>query len=463
MKITKYIIFTYDLISASLIYKLLKEGNTVIVGMVQKAEEMEAEESKEDEKLRLANYDGIFEKFDAEEVLKIIKNIENKDEWFVYCDFNNLYKYGEACVKMGFKNGLFPFKEDDELEANREKAKEIVQKEYPGLKLTQVHQCQNIEEGKEVMEQLPDKIFVLKGNYESAKTFVPSSKIPELARKQVNDTLEAGKTEYEKEGFILEEKVNEPLEITPEAMFWNGKLIATTIDIENKPLGSGNIGDQTGCSECLVFKTNPTDKINRLAFPKFAHDMAKKHPGLFIIDASLLCKGKDYYFGEFCFNRFGWDSVFNEIMMAGGSVGEFFNKIANGENPFIYNYGVSVRGFNLPEKDSGHAFKLEPAEMSWLESVDNNIFCYELKRDAEKKITSLAGSSDLVVVAAAGNSIKEAVDKTYKAMEGFSFEDLYYRPKSDFNSTDYPTSIPNRYEYGKKQGFYDNKVILRLK
>jgi len=42
----------------------------------------------------------------------------------------------------------------------------------------------------------------------------------------------------------------------------------------------------------------------------------------------------------------------------------------------------------------------------------------------------------------------------YKNVEGFSFVGAYYRPKDDYVSLDYSTSIINRLNYGLERGLY---------
>lgn len=464
----KIIWFTFDLIGAPIIYKLLQEGNDVIVAQIQNEEDLGNGSNKEHpdtKKKRLENYDGIFTKYDAKEVLRNMKKIENKDEVFVFFDFNNLWRFSEVVTKMGFTKGFFPTKEDYEMESDRNKAKDIVKKHYKDLDVAEVHEFKSFEDAKQMLEESEDR-FVLKGNNDYVKTFVPNSKNIELAKIQVLEALEENRKDYEKDGFILERMIENPMELTPESIWWDGKLIATSVDIENKPIGSGNLSDQTGCASCLVIKTAFEDKINEISFPPFVEELAKKHRGMFVWDASLLCEtdrdfNEKYYFGEFCSCRVGWDSIFNEIMMA-GSATDFFKRISEGKNPFIYKYGVSVRGFNLPEKGDGQEYKLCESSINWMESADKNVFPYEMKIE-EEKVTNCGASTDLVVFAAASNEYNDAIEEVYEAIDNFSFDELYFRPKFDFTSYSYPTSIENRMQYGISRELFDREVKEEIK
>src|SRR5205085_11948748 len=95
--------------------------------------------------------------------------------------------------------------------------------------------------------------------------------------------------------------------------------------IENKPIGAGNLGPQTGCAQDLVFPIPLTSPVVKLAFPPIVYQMAKDRGGLFVWDASLLMDPRTgaLFFGEFCPNRFGYNALFTEVCQA-GSVQEFF-------------------------------------------------------------------------------------------------------------------------------------------
>src|SRR5207237_10376891 len=113
--------------------------------------------------------------------------------------------------------------------------------------------------------------------------------------------------EYERLWFILELFIPAIIEITPEKMYYDGVPLITTLNFENKSFGSGNISIQTGCAEDLIFPIDMDDRINKICFPPIIDEMARKHKGLFIWDASLLTNRRDgkMYFCDFCFNRTG--------------------------------------------------------------------------------------------------------------------------------------------------------------
>ena len=105
---------------------------------------------------------------------------------------------------------------------------------------------------------------MLNANAEGDLTVVPQSDDADIARENLIGALTTAKRgEYESMGYILELKITNPVEITPQLVFYDGKPVFSDICIENKPIGAGSIGNMTGCSGNLVFKTKLSDEINR--------------------------------------------------------------------------------------------------------------------------------------------------------------------------------------------------------
>lgn len=433
----KYIWFTFDGIGAPIAEKLQAEGNEVIVAQLQDVKELgfPDTEKPENKAKRLRLYDGILKKIPADIVLKALPKIKNKDEYFIVFDFNNLWNYGEQALKMGFKNIFAPTKEQFEMERERNVGKKFVEKHYPELKVAEVHEFKTIDEAVDFLEE-SEELWVLKSNSDKGETFVPSVDKPEFAKEMIIDKLNEQKKEYESEGFILERKIPGIREFTPEMMFWNGELILTAVDIEYKHIGAGANGQQVGCGNNLIIKVEQEEEAIKMAFPAIIYEMAKKHKGLFVWDASILYSPDEdeYYFGEFCANRVGWDSIFAELEMAGGA-SMFFERIANGENPLSSKFGVSVRGFNADSTE----------DSLMLFGNETRVWVYDryLKK-GKSRTTGL--SKDLVVFTGASNDPEEAVDEAYEALDDYAFNKMQFRPKFDFLTREFDSSLVNRYE-----------------
>lgn len=445
--INKYIWFTYDGCGLSIAKKLQEEGNEVLVAQVQTADELgiSKKEKPEDERLRLSLFDGLLEKIPAKEMIKKMSKFDNKDEYFVVFDFNNLWKYSEMALKLGFTQGFFPTKKDYEFEEDRDGGKDFVKQYYPDLKVAEVHEFKTIEEGIAFLEDT-EKVWVLKSYSPEGSTILPTSKDAEEASKEIIGALKLEKRDYEKEGYILEERILDVIEITPAIVFYNGKPIFTDIDIENKPIGSGSVGNMTGCSGNLLIKTDLSEKINKIAFPPKVYQLAKEHIGMFVWDASILIDKRtdELYFGEFCSNRWGWDAFFTELTMC-ASVSDYFNSLIQGRNPLIKDFGVGVRLFNLKSHIG--------TPIIITDNDDSRIWVYDMKKEGEHNV-SVGCAWDLLVATGADNNLNKAIKRAYKTLETVQFTNGYYRPEFDFTATQYDNSILNRFNHTNHK-YYD--------
>jgi hypothetical protein len=303
-----------------------------------------------------------------------------------------------------------------------------------------------VDEAKDFLAD-ESRIWVLKGKGDKVSTKVPDTYDPELAKQQIIAELEDNKKDLENDGFILEEMITEAVEITPEKLYYDGKPVFTDLDIEIKGIANDS-GPMTGCTGDLVFPTEMKAKINKLAFPKVVDMMAKKHRGIFIWDLSMYFDTKTgkVYPGEFCPNRFGYSSVYNEIAQI-GSVKLFFESIVNGENPFEdeHSFGASVRLFNIPKQGDG-SWYLKSAVLLADESAKHQLWPMYVRK-AGKEMVSTSYEWDLGVVTGQAESPRAAIEDAYKNADDVVFPDLYQLPIESFLSKRYAESVLNRYEY----------------
>ena len=389
--------------------------------------------------------------FPATKVLKAMTKIKNKDEYFILADSNNTFKFTQFAQKLGF-TGFLPTETDRTYEVERSDSKKFVEENYPDISIQEVEEFKSVEDGVKFLEET-DKLWVLKSEGDDGDTVVPEVEDPELAAAQLIDSLQKQQKEYEQNGFILEEKIIDPIEVTPEFYFYDGQLVASLMDLENKPIGAGNKGSQTGCSQNLIFQISQSDKIHEIACPKKVYEMAATRKGLFIWDISILIdKNGKMFFGEFCSNRFGWDSFPTELSMCevdGKIASPFFESMKKGENPFKVQFGSGIRLFNI---DQGGKL-LEDGLLEWKPEAELNLFIYDINKKGNDFV-SVAQGWDLAVATGASDIIEEAVDKSYEISDSLAFDAKYVRPKFDFMTLQYPTSIINRYNY-----LVDNDLI----
>lgn len=459
----KYIFFTFDGSGLSIAYHLLEEGHEVLVGQVmskkntltKEEQKSDGEESAMEKKRRLLLYKNIVEKIPADVLIKRMKQIENPQDYFVLFDYNNMFYYADQIRDMGFK-GHFPTQEDAEFETDRDKAKEFVREYYPEVEIVPKKEFNTVASAKRFLRDT-ERIWVIKARGDTGPTFIPQTDDVELAGWQTIETLEAFRKDYEEAGFILEEKIASVIEVTPEKIYYDGVPLALTINFENKTIGSGNLSLQTGCSADLVFPVSFDNRINDIAFPAIVDELAKNHKGLFIWDASLLIDqhtGK-IYFGEFCSNRLGFNSSFTEFGQL-PSVNHFFESLVNHKNPFtLGTVGASLSFFNL-SRDPLERHVLSGASIGYPDEMQSNVWLYDVFRKNEHDRIRIAGYDWAIgAVTGFGKTVDEAVNNLYSNVEEFSMGGVYYRPKSDYLSMDYPTSILNRLRYTVQRKLFE--------
>jgi len=439
---------------------LQREGVDVVVSLLPDIRSTETSadgkkhEESDDKKKRMSAFDGIVKKVTPEKMVQMVLNDKKPEEAFFFAGFNLVFEYAEQlkdCKMMG----LYCTEEDRKLEVDRAAAKKFVEANYPGLEVAEEHEFSKVADAIQFLQDT-DSAWVAKGFDESAPTSVPDSDDPEKARDDITKKLEKNQKEFERGGFLLEKKIANAVEITPEALFVDGKLVATTVDIELKKIGAGDISFLTGCSADLVFTTDPGAQINEMAFPPAVYKMAKAHKGVFIFDASILFDPTDGtpYFSEFCSNRAGFNCLYSELALV-GSCKEFFEALMEHRNPYEnapHKFASSVRVFNFKNSD-GKIVTPEDADVDYDEEIQDNVWNMDVKMKGDQLVT-VGADYQLAVVTGTGDSIPSAAKDCYNNLEGFNFPNKYTRPLLDYLSKAYPGAIQKRYAYGLKNNLF---------
>jgi hypothetical protein len=456
----KYIFITYSGLSLPVAYKLQQEGNDVVVGQIEdikdyvmEEEVKKAAESDVNRERRMKLYKNMVKMQPAQQVIDTLRAAKNPQDYFVFFEENNLYRWADKVRDLNV-HGNFPTKEDYLFEIDREYAKEFVRKYYQRLHTPEVKEFAKAADAIAFLKE-SNEIWVLKGKHDHAKTYVPTTSDIALARGQVIEMLNNFPNEYERLGFILELFIPGIIEMTPEKIYYDGIPLVTTMNFENKSFGSGNISIQTGCAEDLIFRTEMEDKINKICFPTIIDEMARQHKGLFIWDASILINRRDgkMYFGEFCSNRPGYNSLFTELALA-GNVTNFFEKIVRTEAPFMLGtVATSVRIFNLNRDEESEQVSADMS-VDYRPEIEKDLWLWDVRKNQRGRFVTVGSDWNLAIITGAGKSIDEAVRRMYRNVDGFAFVGAYYRSKDDFLSLDYPTSIINRLNYGLEHGLY---------
>lgn len=440
----------------SIAHKLEKEGNRVIVGCIEDGKKilLEGEKDHEDSKekvKRLSLYDGIIDKYSADEVLKMMKRIKDKENWIILTDSNSNFYYSTKALEMGFTKGLFPTDWDRSMECDRKKAKDFVKENYPTIKVAEVKEFKTTEDGIAFLNESED-LYVLKSKGDSGTTIVPNTEDLDLSRTEIIAALEEMKSDYEENGFLLEPRIIQPIELTPQQVWIDGVPIYSSLDIEVKSISAGS-AIQTGCMTMLNIATDLKDRLNQIAFPEVVHNLAKERTGIFVWDLSILVDKKgNMWFGEFCSMRMGFDDWMVELAMSGDDEGNkiatpYFSALLYKKNPLRKKFGVGVRLLNI-----GNGGKM--VEGGTIEVKDEalpDVYLFEVKKEKDK-LVSTTYCFDFAVVTGVSDEIYEAIEKAYDYVEMVMFEGKFYRSKEDFESYTGSTSIMHRYGHATNYG-----------
>ena len=460
----KYIVFVYEGEGLPVAWHLQEEGHEVTVGMVtdstktlSKSERGTGEEIPSQRKKRLHLFDQMVTKIPADELLEKMEKIADKQNYFVFCEMNHLFYYAEKAKAMGF-HGNFPTEEDYSYEIDRKKAKDFVAKYYKDINIQETHVFQTIAEAKRFLKT-SYVIWVIKGFDPEANVFLPEPEQIDVARKQLNQALDQHKEVYERSGFLLERFIPNVIEISPQRMYYDGILVATTVFIENKTIGNGNTGYQTGCSADLVFPISPDSKIQKIAYPPIVDELAKQHKGLFFWDISLLTDPQtgEIFFGEFLPNRPGYNPFYSQLAQL-PSINYFFEQVIQKKNPFkIGTIAASTRIFNLNRTSNNRAI-MHDVPVTFPEEHKKDIWPMDIyKKNGQMLICGF--DTNLAVITGSGDTVTTAVNRLFRTVSLFSSVGKYYRSESDFLSLDYPTSILNRLHYGLTHGYFNLRTI----
>lgn len=464
--IKRYIFFSLDGDTFPLAYKLQQEGEDVLVCQIQDAAVLGTQnwaahkEEPEVRRRRLSLYDGMLKKIPLNAAMSQMQAIKNKNECFVIFGDNFLFKISERVMAMGFDNGLLPTLKDHEREKDRAKAKDFVKNNYPGLKVSESKVFSKTDEAIKFIQE-SDEFWVVKSDGNFGETIVPDKDDLEMAKKQVVGELQKGKHLYDKGKLILEPKIMNAIEFSPQMEFYDGEAVCSFVEFETRMFGSGDIGDQTGGNENLLIQTNLDAPINEIAFPEAMRTIAKEHRGLFIAEAGILSDGKDFYFTEFQADRWGWGGVFSEMSMSEGKDGKisnYFESHVMRENPFQHKFGSSLALYTIRSDKKVVALNQEGLSINIKEGLEKDVFLWQCKIEQigkEKQLVNVGyrefDDSPLGYVVGRGNTMESAVESIYKTLKGVSMKGIYARPKFDFLSTDYVSSIPNRLEFLEKK------------
>jgi hypothetical protein len=464
MEIKNLVIPTYLFDGLGIAIKAQSEGLNVFMIRMDNSWAGEKIIDKKNEESWLEIGKGLITIYDPEKGLKELKKL-NPQETFILFDFNYGSKTLAPKIKeLGFK-GLIPTPEDRKFEKDRQFAQEYIKKNYPELKPPEEWEFKNIKDAIDFLnnKENNDLLIVIKPNNPDLSTFIPENK------EEAEEFITNNKQQLEKSGFIFQRKIKNGVELTPEVIFdFDGNPISASVDIEYKKLGNYGTSSMTGCSADLVFPIPINSKIIEIGvkpiFQYIKQRALSNEPALFW-DAAImydLDNGMPYYL-ESCSNRFGINSFYTEISIA-GSVSNFINRLVNGINPLIgqqedFNweldtpFGASIRLFNMFFGDKKEELVI-PTENNFLSS---NIWLMDAKKE-NNKIKTTKFSEDAIILTHSSYSPIESLS-IVQNMALDNKWNLFYK-RTDLTFRGFNESILDRYEYGEDNGLFEEIIKI---
>lgn len=394
---------------------------------------------------------GLIDVYNPVDGIKKLKEL-NRQETFILFDFNyGGDTLGEEIRNLGFV-GLIPTKEDRLFEKDRLLAIDFVNKNYKNIKTPESFELKNIEDINNILKEYKDMIFVLKPNNSSIQTFIPPDDY-NLFLEEIGAYSKNNKKILEKYGFVLQRKIIDGFEFTPEVIFsLSGKPLVATIDIETKKFGNYGTSKTVGCSADLVFGVDINSKIIEYAVkPMFERVINRAQKGKQIIfwDANLIYDNqtKNLYFLEFCPNRFGINSFYTELEIAGG-ITNFLNRFIEEKNPLYKDdidyeldniFGSSIRLFNVDYKNEELSIP-EINEHTWI-----------LDGKKTDKIYTTKFSEDAIILTRSSYNPYESL----YLVQSDAFQDkwsLFYK-RSDLTMRGFKDSILDRFDFINESDF----------
>jgi hypothetical protein len=444
-------LFSVDGYGFPVAFHLQEEGHDVYVGQVQDwaSVKVKVKEKDEERKKRRMLYDRMFHnKWPADKLVSVLlgQPLRTRNDWFVLCDFNWLWPYADKLRNAGY-SGLLPHKEDYDLEHDRKATRDLIEKLYPDVETGDYKEFRKAKDGVKYLEANKEKLYVLKGFNADAETIVPDSDDPDINREIIVDALEHDKERnYEKDGFILEEKIPDVIEFTPEAIAFDGAVRCVNIDVEHKRFGSRS-GPQVGCAANVVMWQESNGELYDMFLAPLEDRMLRPNE-LTVWDLSVLYSPseKKFYAGEFCPDRMGFDAVFSEIDSF-GSATNWLQFIMGDNEKERESVGVALRLFN-PEK-SDALFIGDPSAV--------NVWCYDIyEQDGDYHTTGLG--KDVCVLSESAATINEAIDELYEVEHDVVFDPAYHLEQHDWFDTECPINMLHRIDVLTKLGIIEGDI-----
>ncbi len=214
--------------------------------------------------------------------------------------------------------------------------------------------------------------------------------------------------------------------------FFNGNEFVYPINInfEHKKLFPGNLGPSTGEMGTTMFWTGP-NKLFNATLKKFEKRLAEENY-VGYIDINCIVNGNGIYPLEWT-SRFGYPTISIQQESMTTPIGEFFHKIARGEDPKLktksgFHIGVRlvVPPFPFKDKKNFESMSKDAVVVFKGKAKQEGIHIEDVKeRNGEWVITGSAGVA--LIVCGQGPTMQQAQKQVYNRIKNVLIPHMYYR------------------------------------
>lgn len=428
----KFIIVSKDMSGLGFATMIDGAGHEVMIA--NKNDDLEDEDKESYELVA----QGLIKRFTLDSVFN--KRNYLKDYYWIF-DMNYHSEYSDKLREEGFKVlGASEF--SDKSEHDRNFGVDLV-KEY-GMDVPETFEFKSIEEGISHLEQNEDKAYVFKPDESDCSylTYVPINEKPEAANKELRSYMRA----IEDPGsFILQEK-KKGVEVNFEVWFYEGQPFFAFCDFENKRKLNGDVGENVGCAQDIVFKVPVDSKgVQETIGKLFPFYEKEKYTGF--ADINVIIGDNKVYFLEFC-NRFGYNSHPNLFLTLAidsfpNIMADFIDGNIEGmDERFKSGFGASISLY-IDHKRKGMPIHIP-------EDLEKSFFCYDYYDEGNG--LQLAGYDHQVgIITAHDYTIQDASHEAISRAHKIVFPDRAFR--SDMDKHDMANLPIKRYQALVSMGY----------
>ena len=163
----KFIIIATSKESCKLAHELKEKGCDVVISKIGvKAKEEENEEENEEEMENGGEEESSIKEVQIDDLMVSLAKVENKDDYFIFIDNNDLISYSEELEVSGFKNGLFTMEYNDEFDEKKKETIKLIEDNYLNAVVEEPKEIDEETIREQIKKEYEEKFILLQEEYD---------------------------------------------------------------------------------------------------------------------------------------------------------------------------------------------------------------------------------------------------------------------------------------------------------